>query len=243
LTKAPKDKTSGDEPDALWKAQDTVSALQEKPKAKSKSKSKSKAEDSNDEALPEPKVSAPDADGWQTVTYNNDSDNDDGDDIENDGVDLDVVLRNQALTGKAFAGDNIEAEFATEKAAIVDEEAEKVTTTHLPGWGAWVGDGLSKNEQKNKGKKTVTKQAGVQADKRKDKMLDRVIINEKKVKKNSKFLATQLPFPFETKEQYERSLRLPKGPEWTTKMTFQDATKPRVMVKQGIIRPMRKPMV
>lgn len=246
LTKAVKDKDSGKEPDALWKAQDTISALQLLPKPKSKAKSTSKSKPKTDpaeEALPEPKVSTPDADGWQIVTYDKYSENDEDEDLESEGIDLDVFHHNQALTAKGFAGDNVEADFAAEKSAQIDEEAEKTITTHLPGWGSWVGDGLSKNAQKNKGKKTITKKDGVKLDKRKDLKLEKVIINEKKVKKNSKFLATQLPFPFETREQYERSLRLPKGPEWTTKMTFQDATKPRVMVKQGIILPMRKPMV
>ena len=67
-------------------------------------------------------------------------------------------------------------------------------------------------------------------------------MNEKRVKKNGKYLATELPHPFESRQQYERSLRLPMGPEWTTKSTFQDATKPRVLIKQGIIKPMAKPM-
>lgn len=60
---------------------------------------------------------------------------------------------------------------------------------------------------------------------------------------NVKYLASQLPHPFETRQQYERSLRLPVGPEWTTKETFQAATKPRVMVKQGIITPMERPVI
>lgn len=33
------------------------------------------------------------------------------------------------------------------------------------------------------------------------------------------------------------------GPEWMTKESFQDATKPRVIVKQGIIAPMAKPRI
>jgi U3 small nucleolar RNA-associated protein 14 len=61
-------------------------------------------------------------------------------------------------------------------------------------------------------------------------------------KQNDKYLAAQLPHVFENKDQYERSLRLPVGPEWTTKQTFQDATKPRILMKQGIIAPMAKPM-
>jgi U3 small nucleolar RNA-associated protein 14 len=43
--------------------------------------------------------------------------------------------------------------------------------------------------------------------------------------------------------RYERSLRLPVGPDWMTKETFQDSTKPRVIVKPGIIAPMTKPIV
>jgi U3 small nucleolar RNA-associated protein 14 len=52
-----------------------------------------------------------------------------------------------------------------------------------------------------------------------------------------------MPHPFESPMQYERSLRLPIGAEWVTKETFQDATKPRVIVKQGhVITPMAKPL-
>jgi len=58
---------------------------------------------------------------------------------------------------------------------------------------------------------------------------------------NDRYLASQLPHPFESRQQYERSLRLPVGPEWSTKETFQDGTKPRVLMKQGIIAPMSKP--
>ena len=70
-----------------------------------------------------------------------------------------------------------------------------------------------------------------------------MIINEKRVKKNNVYRASQLPHPFETRQQYERSLRLPVGPEWATKLAVQDATKPRVLMKQEIIQPMVKPMV
>lgn len=58
---------------------------------------------------------------------------------------------------------------------------------------------------------------------------------------NAQYLASQLPHPFESRQQYERSMRLPVGPEWQTKETFQDSTKPRVMVKRGVIAPIAKP--
>ncbi|KAF2737084.1 Utp14-domain-containing protein [Polyplosphaeria fusca] len=235
-------KSKGDDiPEALWQAQDTIAALQETPKSKvSKSKS-SKMDDSS--ILAGAALSAPDDDGFQMVTYNDEEQEEDvEEDVENEGVDLDIVMRNRKLTAQAFAsGGDDEAEFEAEKQANIEEAAPKTETTVLPGWGAWVGEGLTQTEKKNRGKRTSQKIAGIDPSKRKDSKLDKVIINEKRVKKNAKFLATQLPFPFETREQYERSLRVPTGPEWKTKKSFQDATKPRVLIKQGIIKPVERP--
>lgn len=54
-------------------------------------------------------------------------------------------------------------------------------------------------------------------------------------------MASQLPHVYESKLQYERSLRLPLGPEFQTKETFQEVTKPRVLLKQGVIAPIARP--
>jgi U3 small nucleolar RNA-associated protein 14 len=149
-----------------------------------------------------------------------------------------------ALAQAIFAGpDGLEQDFAKEKKEVEEEEGDQIIDNGLPGWGNWAGEGISKKAQKRAKGRFLTTIKGVDRDKRQDAKLDRVIVNEKRVKKNSKYLATELPHPFESRQQYERSLRLPLGPEWTTKSTFQDATKPRVLVKQGIIRPMARPMV
>lgn len=153
-----------------------------------------------------------------------------------------IILRNRDLVAKAFAGDAVVADFEAEKAETTKNEGEKIIDSTLPGWGTWVGEGLTKRAQKLKTNRFLKTVPGLPQEKRKDAKLNKVIINEKRVKKNGKYLASQLPHPFETKAQYERSLRLPVGPEWSTKETFQGMTKPRVMVKQGIIEPMKRPM-
>ncbi|KAF2812264.1 uncharacterized protein BDZ99DRAFT_460990 [Mytilinidion resinicola] len=192
---------------------------------------------------PATSISGPDADGWQTVTYRNDGVNSDQEDSDDGLLNLPFVQRNQELTAKGFAGDDVEAQFAEEKKAAIIDEDDKIVDNTLPGWGNWVGEGVNEKQQaRNKGR-WLTKQAGIKAKDRKDAKLERVIINQKRVKKTSKFLAPVLPHPFESKAQYERSLRMPLGPEWSTKSMFQDSTKPRVLVKQGIILPMEKPMV
>ncbi|KAE8145876.1 Utp14 protein-domain-containing protein [Aspergillus avenaceus] len=153
-----------------------------------------------------------------------------------------VLLKNHDLVKRAFAGDEVVQDFEQEKHDTVREEDDQVIDNTLSGWGSWGGDGISKKQQKRQ-KRVLTTVQGVKPEQRKDAKLSRVIINEKRVRKNNKYLASQLPHQFETKQQYERSLRLPIGPEWSTKETLQNATKPRVMVKQGIIKPMEKPMI
>jgi U3 small nucleolar RNA-associated protein 14 len=202
------------------------------------------------DAFLQQRITATDDDGWATVLGGQDSDADgnlsdaDGN-LSDEGDDLDLtnLNRNHLLTAQGFAGDNVAADFTLEKADTTKADAAKETTDFLPGWGSWAGDGMTKAERRrNRGWKTVTQTPGIDANKRKDKNLDRVIINEKTVKPNKKYLAGSLPFPFENKEQYERSLRQPKGREWTTKKSHQEGTLPRVLVKGGVIQAMRKPM-
>ncbi|CAF9916095.1 MAG: hypothetical protein HETSPECPRED_002757 [Heterodermia speciosa] len=154
-----------------------------------------------------------------------------------------LLSKNHALIRRAFAGDAVVSDFATEKANTIANEETKITDNTLPGWGSWVGAGVSKHDRKRHTGRFLTRTPGIDAEARKDAKLDKVIINEKRVKKNGRYLATQLPHPFETRAQYERALRLPLGPEWTTKETYQGMTMPRVLLKQGVVEPMRRPVV
>ncbi|KAI4614295.1 uncharacterized protein J4E87_009515 [Alternaria ethzedia] len=253
LTKAKKEKKATTEPDLFPATSSTTTATQAKavapkptPKAKPQKKSKqaAKPQETRVDDFLKQRVTTADDDGWATVIGGQEDEDMDEQGIEDEGIDLDVVMRNQALTAKGFAGDDVEADFdAEKKATIADEEATEEVSI-LPGWGSWTGDGMSKAEKKrNLGAKTVTKKPGIDADRRKDRKMDKVIINEKRQKPNVKYMASQLPFPFENREQYERSLRVPKGKEWVTKKTHQDVTRPRVIVKQGVIAPLRKPLV
>ncbi|UKZ67713.1 uncharacterized protein TrAtP1_008871 [Trichoderma atroviride] len=163
-------------------------------------------------------------------------------DAESDSdIRLPMAIRDKDLVARAFAGEDVVAEFQREKDEIAEADDDKVIDNTLPGWGSWVGDGVSSREKKRHQGRFLTKVEGINKKDRKDAKLDKVIINEKRIKKNDRYLAAQLPFPFESQQQYERSLRLPVGPEWMTKETFQASTKPRVIMKQGIITPMSKP--
>ena len=176
------------------------------------------------------------------------SDNDengDDDDGEDDAPTQPITLSNAELARRAFAGDDVlDTTFQEEKAELTKEQDDQIIDTTMPGWGTWVGEGIGKKASRpRKQHRKITKVTGIAPENRKDAKLKDVIISEKRVKKNARYLASQLPHPFESRAQYERSLRLPIGPEWSTKETFQGLTKPRVLMKQGIIAPIARPVI
>jgi len=189
--------------------------------------------------LPGEKHSQPDTDGWVTVNYDNDSGAE-----EKERLDGESVLDQAEILRRAFAGDDVEEIFEEEKQAAIADEDEKIIDDTLPGWGSWVGEGLSKREKQRNTGRIFRKENGIKPQDRKDAKLKHVIVNQKRVKKNVSYMATTLPFPFTSKAEYERSIRMPIGGEWNVKEMYQANTKPRVLVKPGaIIKPMQKPTI
>ena len=183
----------------------------------------------------------------QAPPQSNDYDYDHEDAAASD-ADLTLHANQAGLIAAAFGHDDSATKaFTTEKQRAEDSEDDQYESTALPGWGSWAGAGLSQRaterQKRNAARFAQKTRQGVSKDRRKDRGKANVILSEKKVRKNAKYLASQLPHPFESKAQYERSLRLPLGKEWNTKETVQRNSMPRVMVRQGVIEPMRKGLV
>lgn len=62
-----------------------------------------------------------------------------------------------------------------------------------------------------------------------------LIISEKKDKKASKYLVKDLPHPYTSQAQFERSLSVPVGAEWNTRTAFQKGTLPKVVTKVSCV--------
>ncbi|KAK9349736.1 small-subunit processome [Lipomyces doorenjongii] len=139
-------------------------------------------------------------------------------------------FQQRELVKRAFAGDDVAREFQEEKQKTVEDEGDKEVDVTLPGWGSWTGKGVRKPQ-----KKFIQKIEGINPKNRQDSKLKNVIINEKAAKKSAKYTAGAVPFPYETREQYEHSLRMPIGKLWSTQATVQRLTKPKVIVKPGVV--------
>ncbi|CAN0382626.1 unnamed protein product, partial [Laminaria digitata] len=56
----------------------------------------------------------------------------------------------------------------------------------------------------------------------------------------NRYLVSEVPYPFTSREQYERSLRQPIGGEWNTCQSVKDMTRPAVVVRAGaVVAPMK----
>ncbi|RIB15414.1 small-subunit processome [Gigaspora rosea] len=185
----------------------------------------------------EVKTAATDNSAIENVNIESDSD----DDANAEAIKNFVNVKNptaftqRELVARAFANDNVVEEFESEKQAIIEEDMPKEIDITLPGWGTWGGKGVKPSKNK---KKIIAKPLpgeGIDVKKRQDAKLKHVIINEKSIKKAKKYLSTDIPYPFETREQYERSLRTPVGKEWNTNEVFQKMITPRVVTKMGVV--------
>ncbi|KAI0082325.1 Utp14-domain-containing protein [Panus rudis PR-1116 ss-1] len=148
------------------------------------------------------------------------------------------AFEQRELVARAFAGDNVVRDFAEAKRREMQEDAPKEVDTTLPGWGSWGGIGTKKAPPKPH---LIKKIAGVDPATRADYKKSHVIISEKRDKKAAKYQVKDLPYPYTSKAQFERSMETPLGTEWNTRVGFQRGTLPRVVTKPGtVINPLEK---
>ncbi|CBQ69513.1 conserved hypothetical protein [Sporisorium reilianum SRZ2] len=147
-------------------------------------------------------------------------------------------LQQRALVADAFAADDVVADFIAEKQATIDADASKTVDTRLPGWGSWTGRGIRARPAQPH---HLHKIQGVDAKQRKDARLAHVIISEKRDKKQDKYRARDLPYPYTSVAQYEASLKQPLGREWNTRIETQRLNLPRVAKRPGkVITPVAR---
>lgn len=92
-------------------------------------------------------------------------------------------IRDTALVDRAFGGEDVAGDFEMEKREAEEADDDKVVDRTLPGWGSWVGEGVSKRERARHKGRFLTKVEGVKKKDRKDARLEKVIISEKRIKK------------------------------------------------------------
>ncbi len=154
--------------------------------------------------------------------------------------------RQQELISRAFETDDVETEFYKEKEAQIREELpdhvkdESLKIEFMPGWGSWSGAGIDESKKKMTRRQKnllATRDAEEEKarDQRVDKNLKHVIISGRQDKKTVKYQVAQQPFPYQSRDVYEKAMRHPIGKEWNPQETFKKMVEPKVKTKAGVV--------
>jgi len=160
-----------------------------------------------------------------------------------------ATLSQEELVRKAFAtpsAKDIDDDFEKEKEAIRDREdptkKKKEDNSMVSGWGSWAGEGApAPRPPKKLPKHLAAPQKKKEKRRRKDDGKKNVIIAAKRVKKAAKFQMANLPYPYSSREQYDRAMGGAIGDEWNVSGAVKTFTRSEVLTRAGkIIKPMAK---
>lgn len=147
------------------------------------------------------------------------------------------MFSQEDLIRKAFAGDDVVDDFKKSKAEEVEAELpHEEVPGELPGWGTWSNPNKKEPAWVRDAKAKAESRKAAAARARKDASMEFVVISEKWDGRNaSKYKTQTVPFPFNSKETYERSMRQPLGKDFNTVDSFRNLTRPAVVKDSGVI--------
>jgi U3 small nucleolar RNA-associated protein 14 len=161
-------------------------------------------------------------------------------------------LSQEELVRRAFATvdeKEIDEEFAKEKQAVAEDEDPTTKERNkkppgnvgVDGWGSWAGKGAPLAAPPRKlPKKLQAPEKKLAPMKRADAKRQHVILSEKRMRRLAdNYMVAEIPYPFTSREEYERSMAGGVGREWNVTSSFKDMTRPEVMTRAGkMIQPL-----
>mmetsp|Transcript_42237 Transcript_42237/g.83172 ORF Transcript_42237/g.83172 Transcript_42237/m.83172 type:complete len:774 (-) Transcript_42237:85-2406(-) len=157
-------------------------------------------------------------------------------------------LSQAELVQRAFASPDFEKEFLDEKR---EETEGKLTGRQAveavsDGWGSWAGMGAppprpppeesngrnSKRKRQNDTPAPPPKATARGADTL-DRNMPLVIVSKKRIKAAARLKVGEVPYPFTSREQYERTLAVPAGKEWNGMRAARGFARPAVVTNMG----------
>jgi len=117
------------------------------------------------------------------------------------------------------------------------------------GWGDWAKPGvggMTISQKTLDRRNTLITKIQTEHDSkvmsRSDRKMSNVMLSERRVKAASKYKIAEVPHPFTTREEYERSLQMPIGDLWNASDVVRKNTQPAVKVRPGrILEPIKLP--
>ena len=192
------------------------------------------------------------ADARDAVRHENGAaahDDDDDDEQQQQQEEMRAIKRKEQeeLIRRAFANAGVHEE-AFDKELVDNlglESDDEAKSAAPPGWGSWAGAGIAPKKKRKKRMSKQEKQREKAEKTKRAKLIEeqrrrKVIISERANKKSAKYAVSSVPYPFTSREQYERSLQNPLGSEWNTVTVMRANVAADVVTRAGeIINPIK----
>jgi len=161
-------------------------------------------------------------------------------------------LSQAVLVARAFAAPDFAVEFANEQALAEERAKARQEVPESDGWGSWAGLGSApaappppsgkRKREGDRGDGGSASAAGKGGPAAKAKPLPTAVVSTKRVKGQAKLKVAEVPYPFTSREQYERSLAVPVGKEWNAMRAARGFARPAVITDAGrAIAPIKLP--
>lgn len=161
-------------------------------------------------------------------------------------------LSQEELVKRAFVGatEIADTEFSTEKDIVEEHEdpERKKKKEHKSeasrGWGSWAGEGAKNTFKASRLPPKLQPPKLKAKQKRRDARRPRVILSEKRVKKLAdSCMLTDIPYPYKSREEYERAMVGGIGKEWNVTSSHSAMVRPAIQTRAGqVIQPISQHM-
>ncbi|KAI2488924.1 Utp14 protein [Fragilaria crotonensis] len=161
-----------------------------------------------------------------------------------------VLLSQEELIRRAFVApteQEVDDEFLKEKTEAEERDdpiRKKETNANTAmGWGTWAGQGAPAPRPPRKLPKHLQPPEKKTAKRgRLDEKKPNVIINEKRLKKTANsFQIAHIPYPYKSREEYEKAMAGGLGKEWNVSSGVKNLTRPDILTRAGkVIQPISK---
>lgn len=161
-----------------------------------------------------------------------------------------VLLSQTELVRRAFVApteQEVNDEFLREKEEAEERDdptkKKELNPSAAMGWGSWAGQGApAPRLPKKLPKHLQPPEKKLAKRKRQDEKKPNVIINEKRMKKTANnFQIAHIPYPYKSREEYEKAMAGGLGREWNVSSGVKNLTRPHVMTRAGkVIQPISK---
>jgi U3 small nucleolar RNA-associated protein 14 len=161
-----------------------------------------------------------------------------------------ILLSQEELIRRAFVApteQEVDDEFLKEKAEAEERDdpirKKEASANTAMGWGSWAGQGAPAPRPARKLPKHLQppeKKAPKRS--RLDEKKPNVIIIEKRLKKTANsFQVAHIPYPYKSREEYEKAMSGGLGKEWNVSSGVKNLTRPDVLTRAGkVIQPISK---